>query len=487
MLLTAALSHLGGSGLIGLILGLLALGAVVPARLDAAIRTCKQCLPVPPSPNWVEIDRIDSSRAQPGQDVFVRTDGYQCQDTIGRYWHVRGIRLNVRLQYTAGATNDAVSAYQLRGLIESWYLEDNAGFNYLGGSIDGRDLLDDVWLRHWAHQQTPYLQTGVQGYPRPSILVNEGIPANVGAGSHQVDISIDFPLVTRRKGASKYEGMIPLGMLQLNGYQSLRFRLRDSFLLQSDGVVQPPVAPAGLTITAYINPIAGNTFGSSTVEGLSVWFDLVAIPSLVRHKWQIQNERYSDQQGRLAHPERVTRYAVVRYKPEDDAAPDASGVAGQTLAGELSNIEADMAGTTFMKSLTAKQSLARLMQMYGAESDGALVRDNAAQDLPVIQNSGANAEAPLIIVLLPYRPSEACGAGGLNYDFGVDPLSYVRFLHRTDVCLDQSDANALETKFSCAPCRSICSMSTSGMPLPGLMSNMPLVVVPGHGGAKRVQ
>lgn len=482
----ALVTHFLGSGLAGLVLGMLALGAVVPARLDAALRTCHPCPTIPPAPNWVEIDRIDSSRAQPGQDVFVRTDGYQCQDTIRRYWHVRGIRLNVRLQYTAGATNDAVSAYQLRGLIESWYLEDNAGFNYLGGSIDGRDLLDDSWIRHWGHQQTPYLQTGVQGYPRPSILVDEGIPANVGAGTHQVDISIDFPLVTRRKGASKYEGLIPLGMLQLQGYQSLRFRLRDDFLLQSDGDVQPPTKPAGLTIDSYINPVAGNTFGSSTVEGISVWFDLVALPALVRHKWQIQNERYSDQQGRLAHPERVTRYAVVRFKPEDDAAPAASGIAGQPLAGELSNIEADMAGTTFMKSLTAKQALYRFMQMYGAESDGALVRNNAAQDLPVIQNSGTNAENPNIVVLLPYRPSEACGAGGINYDFGVDPLSYVRFLHRTDVCLDQNDADVMEQVFSCSPCRSICSMDSRGMPMPGLVSNMPLVVVPGTN-AKRLK
>lgn len=486
MLLTAVLSHLGFGGLLGLAIGMVALGAVVPARLDAAIRTCQRCEPIGPSPNWVEIDRIDSSRAQPGQDVFVRTDGYQCQDQFRRYWHVRGIRINVRLLYTAGATNDAVSAYQLRGLLEAFYLEDNSGFNYLGGSIDGRDLLDDTWLRHWAHQQTAYLQTGVQGYPRPSILVDEGIPANVGAGQHQVDISIDFPLVTRRKGASKYEGLIPLGMLQLEGYQSLRFRLRDSFLLQSDGVVQPPVAPAGLTIDGYINPVAGNTFGSSTVEGISVWFDLVALPSLVRHKWQIQNERYSDQQGRLAHPERVTRYAVVRFKPEDDAAPDGSAIAGQPLAGELSNIEADVAGTVFMKSLTAKQALARFMQMYGAETEGALVRNNAAQDLPVIQNTGDNAENPLIIVLLPFRPTEACGAGGINYDFGTDPLSYVRFLHRTDVCLGQADADSMEETFRCSPCRSICSMGTNGMPMPGLKSNAPLVIVPGQN-AKRLK
>jgi len=85
-------SHLSSFGVFGLVLGMVALGAVVPARLDAAIRTCRPCPTVPPSPNWVEIDRIDSSRAQPGQDVFVRTDGYQCQDTIRRYWHVRGIR-----------------------------------------------------------------------------------------------------------------------------------------------------------------------------------------------------------------------------------------------------------------------------------------------------------------------------------------------------------------------------------------------------------
>lgn len=460
--------------------------AVVPARLDAAIRTCRPCPTIPPSPNWVEIDRIDSSRSQPGQDVFVRTDGYQCQDTIRRYWHVRGIRLNVVLQYTAGATNDAVSAYQLRGLIESWYLEDNAGFNYLGGSIDGRDLLDDTWLRHWAHQQTPYLQTGMQGFPRPSIVIDEGIPANVGAGSHTVDISIDFPTVTRRKGASKYEGLIPLGMLQLAGYQSLRFRLRDSFLLQSDGVVQPPVAAAGLTIDAYLNPVAGNTFGSTTVEGISVWFDLVALPALVRHKWQIQNERYSDQQGRLAHPERVTRYAVIRYKPEDDAGVDEGGKAGQVLAGNLSGIEADLAGTTFMKSLTKKQALARFMQMYGAESDGALVRDNAAQDLPVVQNAGTWADNPTIVCLLPFRPTEACGAGSVNYDFSEDPNSFIRFLHRTDVCLDQSDADAMEATFSCSPCRSLCSMDSRGMPMPGLVSNMPLVIVPGSN-AKRVK
>lgn len=450
---------------------------MVPARLDAALRTCHPCPTIPPAPNWVEIDRIDSSRAQPGQDVFVRTDGYQCQDAVKRFWHVRGIRLNVVLSYTAGDTNDAVSAYQLRGLIESWYLEDNSGFNYLGGSIDGRDLLDDTWLRHWGHQQTPYLQTGAQGFPRPSILVDEGIPANVGAGSHQVNISIDFPMVTRRKGASKYEGLIPLGMLQLAGYQSLRFRLRDSFMLQSDGV-NTPTAPAGLAIDAYLNPVAGTVFGATTVGGISVWFDLVALPALVRHKWQIGNERYSDQQGRLAHPERTTRYAVIRFKPEDDALPD-SAFAGQTLASQLSNIAADMAGTNFMKSLTAKQALARFMQMYGAESDGALVRNNAAQDLPVIQNAGDNAEVPLIVCLLPYRPSEACGAGGVNYDFGVNPLTYVRFLHRTDVCLDQSDADAMEAVYTCSPCRSICTMDSRGMPMSHLSSNMPLVVVPG--------
>ena len=119
-----------------------------------------------------------------------------------------------------------------------------------------------------------------------------------------------------------------------------------------------------------------------------------------------------------------------------------------------------------MKSLTAKQALQRFMAMYGAEPDGALVRDNAAQDWPVIQNSGANAQAPLAIVLLPSRPSEACGAGGVNYDFSTDPLSYIRFLHRTDVCLDQSDADAMEATFSCSPCRSICSMDSRGMPMP---------------------
>jgi len=454
--------------------------AAVPARLDAAIRTCRPCPAVPPSPNWVEIDRIDSSRAQPGQDVFVRTDGYQCQDTIGRFWHVRGIRFDVVLEYTiAGATNDAVSAYQLRSLLESFYLEDNSGFNYLGGSIDGRDLLDDTWLRHWGHQNTPYLQTGVQGFPRPSILVDEGIPANQGAGTYQVRISIDFPLVTRRKGASKYEGLIPLGMLQLAGYQSLRFHLRDSFLAQTlDGIAAPTV-PAGVVITRYLNPVAGNTFGTTSVAGISVWFDLVALPTLVRFKWQIQNERYSDQQGRLAHPERVTRYAVVRFKPEDTTTSLVGTAQGQAMAGQLDNIEADLAGTTFMKSLTKKQALARFMSMYGAESDGAFVRNNATQDLPAISNAGATAQMPLIVVMLPFRPTEACGAGGVNYDFGVDPLTYVRFLHRTDVCLDDSDADALEAQFSCSPCRSLCSMSTSGQPLPALQSNAPLVITPG--------
>lgn len=444
---------------------------IVPARLDAAIRTCHACPTVPPAPNWVEIDRIDSSRAKPGQEVFARLDGYQCRDSIGRFEHVRSIRLNTVLEYTAGATNDAVSAYQLRGLIQSIYLEDNSGFNFLGGSLDGRDLLDDTWMRHWGHQQTPSLQIGAQGFPRPSILADEGIPANVGAGVHQVNISIDFPLVTRRKGASKYEGLIPLGMLQLEGYQSFRFQLRDTFLQQGT----PTGTPNGLTINRYLNPIAGNTFGTTTVEGISVWLDLVAIPSLVRSKWQIQVERYSDQQGRLAHPERTTRYAIVRFKPEDTALPPESGVTGQALAGQLDQIAADMSGMQFMKSLPRKAALARFMAMYGAESDGALVRNNAAQDLPVVAVDGT----PLMICLLPFRPMEACGAGGINYDFGSDPLSFVRFLHRTDVCLDASDADVLERLFSCSPCRSICTVATNGMPTVGMQSNAPLVVVPG--------
>lgn len=447
MLLSVGLSlGLGCSALVALVLSCFAIGVVagkapVPTcspidGIGRALRQCGVCSPVPPRANWVIADYVDGSRAQPGGQVQTRWDNgaTPVRDSERRHAHIRGFMLRAFVEITVeGATNAAISAYQLRSLWESIFFENVAGWQFLS-DVDGRTLIDDVYMRHGGHVQHSYLQAGVQGLSTPVITVNNGLPENVGAGTYVLDCSVNFPTVTLGPGRSKLKGLIPLASVQRWKNGGFKYRMG----------AQIAGAPPGVEITAYFQP------SNPDQQGVEFWVDLVYLPTVVMDSyWQVDSYPLSDFNSILQNSDRRTEYAAIRYFPEDDGTGEQYTGTGQALADDLDTFTVQIGGMNVLGGENKEFMRSRGTDLLQNVRDSSWNRDNAAQDLPLISGAGES----LIVIILGYQTRENAAAGDVAYRISEHPdLQEVRWLHRTDACHDPVMAGKIVRATRCGAC-----------------------------------
>lgn len=425
------------------------------ASIAAALRSCMPCPAQPPSRHWMLADRVSESRAVPGQTINVKLNSIPTRDTRGRIGHVRGIYITANGQFTmAGSLNDAVTAHQLRSLFQAVMLEDITGHAYWP-SLDGRDVLDDVYFRHWAQIQTPYLQSGsqddaignlnVQSGLSPWVERDYGIPADVGIGTINRQIGFYAPLVTLGAGMNPLAGLIPVAALQrASGQGSLRFKLQTEIA----------GAPSGVQFDLVENG-EGET-------GLDVWVDMVYLPALVSEGARtLESYILPDQQGILHNPEDTTEYVVIRYREEDQPGANFTGF---EAVNNLNIFTLKVAGWSEIDGYSIQDFVRRGLLFAASERDSAQTRMNAGQDLPLMSQQAAGlANAG---ILLPYRQSTmGAAAGELNFKYGsFGGVTSVRYLHRTIACNEEQRADELAQAAGCDPCSNTVMCDGKGQP-----------------------
>ena len=418
------------------------------ASIAAALRACMPCPAAPPTRHWILADRVSESRAQPGFTIDVRLQGIPARDSLGRIAHVRGVWINATGVFACAANNAPVTAYQLRSLIQSIFLEDVTGHAFWA-SIDARTLLDDVFFRHWAMLDFPYLATGTQGGALAPFDATQtadyGLPSFPnGDPAAQAPIGFYHPLVTLGPGMNPLAGLLPLAALQRRSNRgSFRFKLG----------TQIAGAPSGVGFTGVLN--------GEDNAGLDVWFDVVYLPALaVDPAWNLDNYTLPDSSGVLLRPEDATEHVQIRYFPEDSP----GGVlTGQTACGNLDNLTLRIAGFTEMDGLSFADARARTFLFAASERDSALIRANAKQDLPLIEPVSGEVAT---LVLVPYRQRGMGEASGeLSYKWStMGGNAFVRYLHRTIGCNEKERVNAIAEAVSCDPCSKTIPTDAKGAP-----------------------
>lgn len=419
-----------------------AAGLCNPAQgVGIALRACAPCDPTPPIGNWVIADQIDGSRARPGGQVQVRWENgtTPAMDSKGRIAHVEGIwfRGFVNL-VVAGATNDEVTAYQLRSLWQAITLESVAAWQYLS-DVDGRTLLDDVYFRHSANLGFSQLQAGVQALPLPVITINGGLPANVGAGTYPIDCSVFFPFTTLGPGRSRFKGMIPLAAIQRWKNGGLRFRMGSVIAGNPQGVT---VGDQVQNIPGFLQPTHPDQ------SGVELWVKLAHLPTVVVDSyWQVDSYPLAEFNAILANPDRRTEYAVIRHFPEDGNEDTPNG---QALASLYEGITLQVAGFSQLAGENNLFTRDRGLAFQMAIRDSALNRLNAAQELPLVDAASGDA---LALIMLQYATREAAAAGDIAYRLNDHPgINEVRWLHRTDACHNAMRAAKTVRATKCGPC-----------------------------------
>lgn len=424
-----------------------------------AMRSCGICPPAPPTSNWVLVDRMDSSRAFPGSTVQVRLGNVPAVDSMGRNAHIRGFMIEGFGRFTTVDDNVAITAYQLRSLYQAMYLQDVTGWNYWN-AIDGRNILDDHYFRWWQNLNFPYIQFGTQGPQRPTVTADvtgtaTGIPADTTPGTANYDISLYCPL-SRPRGVegSPLEGMIPLASLQRAGLDAFRFRLG----------------------TAPLGTVTGNTLvefrqRDGTSVGLTVWADVVYLDGFVIDApYQLDSYTLTELSGVLRNPERTTEYAWIRHYPED--AP--GGTTGQGAVRDLSGISLTIGGFLQFGGFTFTDFLTRQLKEAMSVADGALSRNNAAQELPMLNSSGL----ALAGMLQGIRSRESAAKGPLNFTYQSRSTgAYTRYLHRTVSCHTEDRGAQLADALDCDPC-AVVGTKANGSVCGEVVSEEPVIVMP---------
>lgn len=447
--------------------------------LAAALRHCNPCPAAPPSRNFILADRIDPTRCKPNQQVLVKLDGIDCVDSKGRQAHVRGIfwaaKAVVNLTVTEGQpTTDKVPAYDCRSIWGNIHLQATEGEEWLS-ALQGPDLLDDTFMRHWSQQNAIQLQAGVQGLPGPNITMNAGIPSVSSNQTVTVDVGMYYPLVTY--GGSPFEGLIPLARLQRGGYQSLRFKVENDFWNISPAPGQAPRAPQGVEFDHLVR-YDGD-------DGMDIWLDVVYLPVfVVDAHWQLDSYPLPEQQAVLKWPDRTTEHLSIRFH-SDDNSENTNNLYGQDLCQSQHEVTLNVGGWAVMDGLDDSDATVRSGMFYALEPHGAQARNNAAQDLPMFDGGNfLDFTSSKVMVLLPIRQRETAAAGPVKYKFSSRNGSFTRFLHRVVACHTVARAQAIAKKLGCSPCQAIIPVQgKNGTPVDQPLSTSPVLVVPNSNSA----
>ncbi|MCH8198537.1 MAG: hypothetical protein IIA54_00505 [Chloroflexi bacterium] len=366
---------------------------------------------------------------------MVQLDGVPATDSLGRYAHVRGIYVHAEAEFLLAAANPIVPSYDLRSLWPSIFLRDVTGHTYLS-DIGARTILDDQFFRFGKLLQRAPMTAGVQALglnSGPDQTLDDGLALNLGVGTEYRDISFYFPLTGPSKNGMR--GLIPLAALQRVSNNALTIRVGTTL----EGT------PAGIT---YIRPTVNDPVAGTRRNGFDVWLDVVYTSGyVVDAPWQLDEYTLTELTGLLLWPERKTEYAWIRYFPVDRAVQD-----GQTLVELLNGITLTVAGFAEFAGLQIDDALFRTMLEQQTEWDGAYVRNNASQALP-LRNSDSPTTGAAALALLAYRDRAACAAGPIEFRYATRTSpAFTRYVHRTVSCDTRDRGEAMEAALQCSPC-----------------------------------
>lgn len=367
--------------------------ATCPPVAASAISCEELCAPRSQARNWVIVDRVADSLTQAGGEVKPDLRGVPAVDRQGRIIHVAGIFLKGSLVVTAGATNDLLSSFHLLGAVKDFFLQEKK-WQYLEGSLDGRDLRKDMWLRGFS---TPLSE---QAETDPAIVTN------IGAGDHTVPFELYFPLTQPfAKGREALRGIIPIAALQQYGASAFRFKVATTFPSNEDG----------LTIKGF----TGN---------LDVFFDMIALDHLfVDQPWQLKTYENANLGGTANDMERTTEYLVVTVRSEDVSSTPSSTTDYIPVA-EFGDAVVNIDGDDQIASYTEAELIAYTVRT--------IENDQRWQDpIPSLFDNGGDILFLFLCGPMP-RMYEAMAAGPIRYRFASRAtLPFTRLLHRTIACL----------------------------------------------------
>lgn len=364
------------------------------------------CPPRPPRGRWWLADRVDATRYTANNVVTAELGAVPAKDSAGRIAHVVGIYLDATFRFTlADASTSAVPGYDMLAIWRTMFLRDASGWLYFAGSIDGRDIWDDRFVRNIGQAVSTYTSAGARVTQLPA-----DIAANAGAGAVDRDISMYIQLSRfDRDLGPTVEGSIPLAAIQA----------------VTDGFQFTVGTPLGGTYT----DVAFTGF-----QKLNIWLDLVYVDALVVDQpWQLECYTIESTSGSVRHADRTHEFLVHRQKPEDTGGQDLDNFGSSTLM---------VNGDTIYSSLSMTELTAGRGTMISNDQIGAVPTDNYS----------APSSDPSIAFLLPYshrRGDEA--AGQVSFDYASRATAtFERFLHRTRACIDLARATAIVNAAGCA-------------------------------------
>lgn len=420
--------------------------------LGAAMRSCSPCKAAPLSRNWVRAHRADATEVGKGTRFQSDFSGVPNKDSKGRIAHVRAMYIAALAEVTLIPNNQAVTAYQLRGLFGSVDLGDTTGWKYFD-ALDLRTVLDDQYFRTGSNFNWPGLHYGIQGANVPDITADNGIPSVVSpTNPYTFNVGTYIPLVNPRSG-NPVEGLIPLALLQDVGALA--------FVIQS----QIPGAPNGVTFDRFVyNDGSGTT-------GLDVWLDIVYLDgTVIDAPWNLAEYTRTNLDFKLNAPERETEYAWLRYFPEDDFG--VTIINGQELADQCDGITVTAAGFQVMGGFRNIDAQIRTAYFQASDLDGAYVDNNPARDLPLSQPTGE----PLALCFIPWRPRGLGPAGAVELKFQSRTPNASRLVHRTVACHEPGRAAKIAAAMSLGTCRCVGTTPT-GQTTSNIGNTTPIIVV----------
>lgn len=409
-------------------------------ELGSAVGSCARCVASPVPRDWFLIDSVDPARgAKPNGQVTVQWNGLSPQDNLGRYCGIKSLKIAGTALFTGDGANAAVTAYQLRSIINQMNLSD-AGKHFYLAALDGRTCIDIPWLK---------------GYRLPFPL-DGAIPAAAPAGTVRARIDLEIPLVGRQDGASPTEGMISLAALQqTDGSQGWIFRL-------ATAIAGNP-APAGLTLNSFEK--------DDGTPGLDIWVEYVYTDlPIIDAAWSWREYTIAENNNNLKNPNAKTTVAAARYFPED-----AAGNLGQQLAANINNVTLTCAGASF--AMTRTIDLVRRQDFLAQTAPNSA----AALGLPNLAQPNEPGVTQGMMLILPYRPRETAPAGPVIFKYATNPNGFTRYVAETVDCDTEERASLILAAIKCgaATCFQATNPIVNGVPALGVSdATAPKIVIP---------
>lgn len=403
---------------------------------DGSVCDTSICVPMPRDRDWVLVDQLDQTTGAPNKLVSADWSGMDDRDAVGRFGHIRGLKICGFVVLTSNGANAAVSAYTLRGLFSQIILSDALGHEYWQNA-DGRNIVDDFFRRH---MRLPYPLDGA---------VAAGLPA----GDHTFCIDLEFSLSSRAQGGNPLERILSIAALQKGGAEALQFRLANT------GATIPG-NPAGLLVKEFRR--------DDGQLGLDIKADVVYTDKLIADApWGVRDYQLTEVNTQLKYSGKH-EYVIARHLIEDN---NQSGTTGQQEAGLIDNLSVRVGKGIAVDSLKLSDLRRRDLELQRSFPDSAV-----SMGLPLLFEPADVGVTDPSRVFLPTRPREYAPAGKVTFKMDR-PGTFTRFLHSWVECDTQDRVEKLKQAARCSA--SGCMQIVNGQLVQGVVDpTLPKIVSP---------